>query len=88
VGVSAFEGDVLVGYARALSDGAFNAYVSTVAVLPAYQRQGVGRELIRRLVDGRDHLQFVLHAAPPVHPFYLACGFRAAPDMLRRDRSG
>jgi ribosomal protein S18 acetylase RimI-like enzyme len=88
VGVSAFEGDVLVGYARALSDGAFNAYVSTVAVLPAYQRQGVGRELIRRLVDGRDHLQFVLHAAPPVQPFYQACGFRAAPDMLRRDRSG
>jgi GNAT superfamily N-acetyltransferase len=86
-GVAAFEGDVLVGYARAISDGAFNAYVSTVAVLPEYQGRGIGRELIRRLLDGREHVQFVLHANPHVHPFYLRCGFRLAPDMLRVDRS-
>ena len=86
-GVVAFEGDRLVGYARAISDGAFNAYVSTVAVLPECQRRGIGRELIRRLLDGRDHVQFVLHADPRVHPFYLRCGFRLAPDMLRIDRS-
>jgi GNAT superfamily N-acetyltransferase len=86
-GVSAHDGDALVGYARAISDGAFNAYVSTVAVLPEYQRRGIGRELLRRLVDGRDHIQFVLHAAPAAHPFYLRCGFSPAKDMLRRDRS-
>jgi GNAT superfamily N-acetyltransferase len=86
-GVSACDGDRLVGYARAVSDGAFNAYVSTVAVLPEYQRQGIGRGLMRRLLDGRDHLQFVLHADPRVHPFYLRCGFQPAPDMLRRDRA-
>jgi ribosomal protein S18 acetylase RimI-like enzyme len=84
--VSAFDGGALVGYARAISDGAFNAYVSTVAVLPAYQRRGIGRELVRRLVEGRDHIQFVLHADPDVHPFYARCGFRPATDMLRRDR--
>jgi GNAT superfamily N-acetyltransferase len=85
-GVSAHEGEKLVGYARAVSDGAFNAYVSTVAVLPDYQRRGIGRELLRRLVDARDQIQFVLHAAPEVHPFYLRCGFSPAPDMLRRGR--
>jgi ribosomal protein S18 acetylase RimI-like enzyme len=84
---SALDGHKLVGFARAISDGAFNAYVSTVAVLPAYQRQGIGRELIRRLLKGRDHLLFVLHAAADVHPFYLRCGFHPASDMLRRDRS-
>ncbi len=86
-GVSAHDDGNLVGYARAISDGAFNAYVSTVAVLPEYQRRGIGRELLRRLLEGRDHIQFVLHAAPAVHPFYLRCGFSPAPDMLRRDRS-
>jgi aralkylamine N-acetyltransferase len=86
--VCAFEGGEVVGCARAISDGAFNAYVSTVAVLPAYQRRGIGRELIRRLMAGRDHLQFVLHARAEVHPFYLECGFRHAEDMLRRDRKG
>jgi ribosomal protein S18 acetylase RimI-like enzyme len=85
--VSALDGETLVGFVRAISDGAFNGYVSTVAVLPAYQRRGIGRELIRRLLDGRDQIQFVLHADPPVHPFYLRCGFRAALDMWRRDRS-
>jgi ribosomal protein S18 acetylase RimI-like enzyme len=84
-GVCAADGETLVGYARAVSDGAFNAYVSTVAVHPEYQRQGIGRELLRRLVDGRDHVQFVLHAPPHVHSFYLRCGFRAAPDMFGRD---
>jgi ribosomal protein S18 acetylase RimI-like enzyme len=86
-GVSAHDDRALVGYARAISDGAFNAYVSTVAVLPAYQRRGIGRDLVRRLLDGRDHIQFVLHADPRVHAFYLRCGLRPAPDMLRRDRS-
>jgi GNAT superfamily N-acetyltransferase len=84
--VSAYEGATLVGYARAISDGAFNAYVTTVAVLHAYQRRGIGRELLRRLLDGRDQITFVLHADPEVHPFYLRCGFAPAPDMLRRDR--
>ena len=85
--VSAHDADRLVGYARAISDGAFNAYVSTVAVLPGYQRRGIGRELLRRLLHGREGIQFVLHAAPAVHPFYLRCGFSPAPDMLRRDRA-
>src|SRR5580704_17853924 len=84
--VSALDRDTLVGLAQAISDGAFNAYVSSVAVLPAYQRRGIGRELIRRLLDGRLHITFVLHADPPIHPFYLHCGFRPAPDMFRRDR--
>ena len=86
-GVSAHDAEKLVGYARAISDGAFNAYVSTVAVLPEYQRRGIGRELIRRLLDGRDHVQFVLHADPRAHLFYLHCGFQPASDMFRRKRS-
>ncbi len=55
---SAWDDDKLVGFARAISDGATNAYISTVAVLPAYQGQGIGRELIRRLTSGRRGLLF------------------------------
>src|SRR5215469_5099296 len=40
--VSAWKGGTLVGFARAISDGATNAYISTVAVLPACQGQGIG----------------------------------------------
>ncbi len=86
--VSAWEGDRLVGFARAISDGAFNAYISTVAVLPEYQKRGIGRELIRRLLDGRDHLQFVLHANDNAYPFYLHLdlGFKPFENVLVRPR--
>jgi GNAT superfamily N-acetyltransferase len=86
--VSALDAGALVGVAQAISDGAFHAYVTSVAVFPAYQRRGIGRELVGRLLDGRPHITFVLHADPPIHPFYLRCGFRPAPDIFRRDRAG
>jgi ribosomal protein S18 acetylase RimI-like enzyme len=87
--VSAWEGNQLVGFARAISDGAFNAYISTVAVLPAYQRRGIGRELIHRLVEGRDGIQFVLHANERAYGFYLRLGLDFLPldNVLLRPRA-
>ncbi|MBE2272507.1 MAG: GNAT family N-acetyltransferase [Anaerolinea sp.] len=86
--VSAWEGDRLVGFARAISDGAFNAYISTVAVLPEYQKRGIGRELIQRLIADRDHLQFVLHANDNAYPFYLHLdvGFEPFDKVVARRR--
>ncbi len=85
--VSAWDGDKLAGFARAISDGATNAYISTVAVLPTHQRQGIGRELIHRLISGREGLLFVLHADAGVTEFYLKCGFERAENMLRIPRA-
>ena len=76
----------LVGFARAISDGVTNAYVSTVVVLPEYRGKGIGAEVVRRLLDGKDTIRFVLHAAPGVQEFYRKLGFEDASDMLRRDR--
>jgi ribosomal protein S18 acetylase RimI-like enzyme len=84
--VSAWENDRLVGFARAISDGASNAYVSTVAVLPEHRGRGIGREMMRRLLDGHDGVLFVLHARPELQPFYAKHGFEHASDMLRRPR--
>lgn len=85
--VNAWDGPKLVGSCRAFTDGAFSAYVNNVAVLPEYQRRGIGRELMRRLMAGHDRIAFVLHARAAVHPFYRALGFEDAPDMLRRPRA-
>jgi len=85
--VSAWKGGVpLVGFARAISDGATNAYISTVAVLPACQGQGAGASSCADLTSGRQGIQFVLHARPAVKEFYLKCGFEHAEDMLRIPR--
>src|SRR5256885_9990884 len=85
--VSAWDGPRLVGFARAISDGVSNAYVSTVAVLPGYQGRGIGREMIARLLAGKDGISFVLHARPEVQTFYEKCGFSAAANMMSRPRA-
>jgi len=85
--ISAWDGPRLVGFVRAISDGATNAYVSTVVVLPGYQGRGVGREMMTRLLAGKDGIRFVLHAArPEVKGFYEKLGFSEAPDMMRWGR--
>lgn len=86
--VSAWDGDRLVGFARGISDGATNAYISTVAVLPEYQQRGIGRELIQRLIADHDGIQFVLHANDNAYPFYLhlGVGFEPFDNVLVRRR--
>ena len=81
-------GDKLVGFARAISDGVTNAYVGSVAVLPEYRGRRIGTELVRRLMEGHDTVRFVLHARKEVHPFYRKLGFDDAVDFLVRDRKG
>ena len=46
--VSAWDGDRMVGIARSLSDFAFCTYLADLAVRVAYQRRGIGRELVRQ----------------------------------------
>ena len=49
--VVAVEQERVVGFARALFDGASNGYISTVAVAGDRRGQGIGRELVKRLMD-------------------------------------
>ncbi len=84
--VAAFDGDRLVGFARAISDGVTNAYLSSVMVDDAYRRRGIGRELVARLIARRATIRWVLHARPDAMAFYRALGFEPAPDMMWLDR--
>ena len=80
--IAAYDGDRLVGFARAISDGVRNAYIGSVMVDPGYQRRGIGRELIGRLMAGRDGIRWVLHARKEAKEFYAAIGFTPATDMM------
>jgi ribosomal protein S18 acetylase RimI-like enzyme len=86
---SAHDGDKLVAFGRALSDGVSNGYISTVCVLPEYRGRGIGREVVRRLVEreGGNAIRWVLHAREELHPFYGLNGFVEATEMLWRDRT-
>ncbi len=83
---SAWDGDRLVGFARAISDGVSDAYISDVAVLEDYQRYGIGRELVLRLMRGRDDIHFVLSAPAPLEKYYAEIGFQSCSDVWLRPR--
>ena len=75
--VTAWDGDLLVGIARAFSDFAYTIYLSDLAVRASHQRTGIGKELIRRT---RRHAgkqtTLVLLAAPAAEAYYPRIGMR------------
>jgi predicted N-acetyltransferase YhbS len=76
--VTAWDGAVLVGISRALSDFAFTTYLSDLAVRLAYQRQGIGVELIRRTRDAAGpQTSLVLLSAPAAEQYYPRIGMKS-----------
>ena len=75
--IVAVEDQRIVGFARALFDGASNGYISTVAVAADRQRCGIGRQLVRRLmdVDEPHTITWVLRAGRGAAPFWEKMGF-------------
>jgi GNAT superfamily N-acetyltransferase len=66
----------LVGVGRALADGLDCAYIADVAVHPDHQGRGLGRDIVRRLVDrAGGHRKIILYANPGTEAFYAALGF-------------
>ena len=79
-------GDRVVGFATAISDGLLAAYIPLVEVLPGWHERGIGTELMNILVDQLRHLYMVdLACEPELQPFYEKLGMRAATAMVRRN---
>jgi len=78
--ITAWEGDLLVGIARSLTDHSFVTYLSDLAVRESYQRRGIGRELIRRTQMAAGPVQIVLLSAPQAAGFYPRIGFESHPS--------
>lgn len=73
---TAWDGDKLVGVARSVTDFSYCCYLSDLAVDKAYQKQGIGKGLIRatraRLGSGAI---LILLAAPAARGYYPQIGF-------------
>jgi GNAT superfamily N-acetyltransferase len=70
----------MVGFARAVSDGVAFAYLADVYVLPEARGQGLGKELVRTMIDRGPGARFrwALHTSD-AHGLYRQFGF-APPD--------
>jgi GNAT superfamily N-acetyltransferase len=72
------ESGLLVGASRAITDYHYTTYLSDLAVDRDYQRQGIGRELIRRTHEAAGlSTRLVLLAAPAARGYYPHIGMRS-----------
>ncbi len=74
-----WEGDRLIGVARAISDGVYRAVIDDVIVDEPYRGRGIGTEMMRHLVKRLAHVQGIgLGCDPDQVPFYKRLGFLPA----------
>lgn len=86
--VTAWDGELLVGVARSVTDFTYCCYLSDLAVDSGYQRQGIGVELMAltqsQLGPG---CKIILLAAPAAADYYLRVGFQHHPRAWTLDRN-
>jgi predicted N-acetyltransferase YhbS len=74
--VTAWDGELLVGISRALTDFAYATYLSDLAVRLSHQRAGIGKELIRRTREAAGpQAMLILLSAPAAENYYPRVGF-------------
>ena len=79
-------GSKVVGFITAVSDGVSCAYIPHLEVLPSWRGQGVGSELVRRMLAQLRHLYMIdLICDPDVQPFYARLGMRPYSGMIVRN---
>jgi len=74
--VTAWDGALLIGIARTLTDFSYVGYLADLAVRASHQRQGIGIELIERTRQKMGpRSMLVLLAAPKAVEYYPNIGF-------------
>ena len=77
----------VIGFATAISDGVFAAFMPLLEVKTEYQRRGVGTELVRRLearLSGMYSIDIVCD--PELESFYSRLGYMSLSGQAKRFR--
>ena len=65
-----------VGFGRAISDGAYQAAVYEMAIVPEFQKQGIGAKIMRAILNRLPGYNVILYASPGKEDFYRKLGLR------------
>lgn len=85
--VVAVADDEVVGFARAITDGVSNGYVSMVVVAEQSRRRGIGQALVERLTESEPNITWVLRAGRSgAAEFFAKLGFSASATAMERLR--
>ncbi len=79
--ITAWEGDLLVGISRCMTDFNFFTYLADLVVRDSHQRRGIGKELMRLTQKySGPKTSILLLAAPAAETYYPHVGFEHAPQ--------
>jgi ribosomal protein S18 acetylase RimI-like enzyme len=78
--ISAWDGDELVGIARAMTDFHYACYLADLAIKDSHQRQGIGKKL-QKLTQAQlgPRCNLILLAAPSANNYYEPLGYESNP---------
>jgi ribosomal protein S18 acetylase RimI-like enzyme len=86
--VVALDGEAVIGFITAISDGVLAAYIPFLEVLPAYQQKGIGKELVTRMIALLNNYYMIdLLCDPELQVFYEQFGMEKATGMMLRNYS-
>ncbi|CAI9387861.1 GNAT family N-acetyltransferase [Niallia sp. Sow4_A1] len=57
--VGAWENNKLIGFARAITDGVFRAYIEDVVIHSSFNRNGIGTMLIAKLIEELSNIDVI-----------------------------
>jgi ribosomal protein S18 acetylase RimI-like enzyme len=79
------ESGKVVGFINAISDGVLAAFIPLLEVVPSHKGQGIGSELVRRMLDSLKHLYSIdIVCDADLEPFYAQFGLRKYNAMITR----
>jgi len=80
------EKDRVVGFITALTDDTQSAFIPLLQVLPDYRRQGIGSELVSRMLKKLKGIPAIdLTCDPDMQKFYSKFGMKPSVGMIIRD---
>jgi predicted GNAT family N-acyltransferase len=81
--VGAWEDDTLIGFARAVSDGKFRAYIEDVVILSTYRKEGIGEKLVSKMLAELSHIDVIsLFCEEHLIPFYEKNNFKSSKSQF------
>lgn len=86
--IGVWDGDLLIGFARDVTDGYFRAYIEDVFIHPRYRRQGLATQMLTQLIDALGHIETIsLFCTPELLGLYEQLGFKARRNQVVMHRT-
>lgn len=77
--LTAWDGERLIGLIRVVGDGVYIAYIQDVLVHPDYQRQGIGKYLMQKMLKEIQYAKQIIlttENSPATKAFYQSLGMK------------